>query len=157
MFKSTAVYSQMSLIWVHVTVLDIKDALHIPPAPICLHWFLAMSCSVLQCVAVCCSVLQCVKDVLHIPPAPMNHAKYLRAGPHEMPLRNWYNCGTNHFHLTGVVWWKWRTQPDWVIKPVTHDLVRRIRFWRIKIAEHDFKYLYWTISKMLSWNICTGR
>jgi len=24
--------------------------------------------------------------------------KYLRAGPSEMPLRSWYNCGTNHFH-----------------------------------------------------------
>ena len=25
------------------------------------------------------------------PPAPMNHVKYLRAGPPEMPLRNLYN------------------------------------------------------------------
>ena len=23
--------------------------------------------------------------------------KYLRAGPSKMPLRSWYNCGTNHF------------------------------------------------------------
>jgi len=60
--------------------------------------------------------------------------KYLRAGPPDMPLRNWYNCGTNHFHQTSVVWGKWKTQPDWVIKAVTHDLVRRIRFLRMKIS-----------------------
>ena len=70
----------------------------------------------------------------HKPPAPMNHAKYLRAGPAEMPFRNWYTANTNHSHLTESVRWKWKTQPDWVIKPVTHDLVRRIRFWRIKIS-----------------------
>jgi len=54
-----------------------------------------------------------------------------------------------------VVLWKWKTQPDWVIKPVTHDLVRRIRFWRIKSPEHDFEYLYRTISKKLFWNLFT--
>ena len=27
---------------------------------------------------------------------------------------------------------KWKTRLDWVIKPVLHDLVRRLRFWRIK-------------------------
>jgi len=75
---------------------------------------------------------------------------YLRAGPPEMPLRSWYKCGTKHFHPTMMVWWKWKTQLDWVIKPVSHDLVRRIRFWRIKTPEQDFKYLYWTIRKMLS-------
>jgi len=46
-----------------------------------------------------------------------------------MPLRNWYNCGTKHFHQTSVVWLKWKTQLDWVIKPVPDYLVRRIRFW----------------------------
>ena len=45
-----------------------------------------------------------------------------------------FNCGTDHFHLTSVVRWKWKNQLDWVIKPVPHDLVRRIRFWRIKIS-----------------------
>jgi len=69
------------------------------------------------------------------PPAPMNHVKkYLRAGPPEMPLRNWYKCSTKHFQLTSMVKWKWKNQLDWVIKPVPHDLVRRIRFWRIKIS-----------------------
>jgi len=72
--------------------------------------------------------------VLVCPPAPMNHVKYLRASPAEMPFRNWYTANTNHFHLTDSVRCKWKTQPDWVIKLVTHDLVRRIRFWRIKIS-----------------------
>jgi len=34
------------------------------------------------------------------PPAPMNHVKYLRAGPAEMPFQNWYTANTNHFCLT---------------------------------------------------------
>jgi len=33
-------------------------------------------------------------DVWWVPPAPINHVKYLRAGPPEMPLLYWYNCGT---------------------------------------------------------------
>ena len=68
------------------------------------------------------------------PPAPMNHAKYLRAGPAEMPFQNWYTANTNHFHLTDSVRWKSKTQLGWVINPVPHNLVRRIRFWRIKIS-----------------------
>ena len=31
------------------------------------------------------------------PPARMNHVKYLRAGPAEMPFQNWYTANTNHF------------------------------------------------------------
>jgi len=65
-----------------------------------------------------------------------------------MSLRNWYNCGTKHFHLTSVVRWKWKNQLHWVIKPVPHDLVRRIRLWRIKISGTWFEYLYWRISKI---------
>jgi len=34
------------------------------------------------------------------PPAPMNHVKYLRAGPAEMPFQKWYTANTNHFRLT---------------------------------------------------------
>ena len=70
---------------------------------------------------------------------------YVRAAPPQMPLRKWYNRCTKHFHQTSVIWWKWKV--DRVIKPVSHDLVRRIRFWRIKSPEHNFRYLYWTISK----------
>jgi len=34
----------------------------------------------------------------------MNHVKIIiiRAGPPEMPLGIWYNCGTKHFHLTSI-------------------------------------------------------
>jgi len=35
--------------------------------------------------------------------APMNHVKKLRAGPPEMPLRNWYNCGIKHFKMNSDV------------------------------------------------------
>ena len=41
---------------------------------------------------------------------------------------------SNHFQQTSVVWWKSKTQLGWVIKPVPHNLVRRIRFWRKKIS-----------------------
>jgi len=68
------------------------------------------------------------------PPAPMNHVKYLRAGRAEMPFQNWYTAITNHFRLTDSVRWKSKTQLGWVINPVSHNLVRRIRFWRIKIS-----------------------
>jgi len=30
----------------------------------------------------------------------MNHVKYLRAGPTEMPFQNWDTANTNHFRLT---------------------------------------------------------
>ena len=36
----------------------------------------------------------------HSQPAPMNHVKYLRAGPAEMPFQNWYTATTNHCRLT---------------------------------------------------------
>jgi len=35
-----------------------------------------------------------------VPPAPMNHVKYLRAGPAEMPFQNRYTISTNYFRLT---------------------------------------------------------
>ena len=40
---------------------------------------------------------RCVSCVSLSRPAPMNHVKYLRAGPAEMPFRNWYTANTNHF------------------------------------------------------------
>ena len=67
-------------------------------------------------------------------PASMDHVKYLRAGPTEMPFQNWYTANTNHFQVTDFVRWKSKTQLGWVINPVPHNLVRRIRFWRIKIS-----------------------
>ena len=46
----------------------------------------------------------------HGPSAPMNHVKYLRAGPAEMPFQNWYTANTNHFRLTDSVRWKSKRQ-----------------------------------------------
>jgi len=37
-------------------------------------------------------------------PAPMNHVKYLRASPAEMPFQKWYTAAnTNYFELTDSV------------------------------------------------------
>ena len=75
-----------------------------------------------------------VRDVTHVrhdssyPPAPMNHVKYLRTGPAEMPFQNWYTANTNHFRLTDSVRWKSKRQLGWVINMVPHNLVRRIIF-----------------------------
>jgi len=66
-----------------------------------------------SCVCVwhsCVCVWHSYVCVWHSPPAPMNHVKYLRAGPAEMPFRNWYTSNTNHFHLTDSVRWKSKTQ-----------------------------------------------
>jgi len=49
-------------------------------------------------------------DLIPLPPAPMNHVKYLRAGPAEMRFQNWYTANTNHFRLTDSVRWKSKTQ-----------------------------------------------
>jgi len=50
---------------------------------------------------------------------------------------------------------KSKNQLGWVINPVQHNLVRRIRFWRIKSPQHDLIYLYWTRSKMHFWDLFT--
>ena len=42
-------------------------------------------------------------DLLYAMPAPMNHVKYLRAGPAEMPFQNWYTTNTNHLNPTDSV------------------------------------------------------
>jgi len=89
----------------------------------------------------------------HICPTLWIMQKKLRAGPPDMFLRSWYLNGTKYFRPTILVGWKWRSQLGWVIKPVLHDLVRRIRFWKIKSPEQDFQYLYWTMSKILFWNL----
>jgi len=55
---------------------------------------------VCMCVCVCVRVCNLAKSWYPRTgtlPVPMDHVKYLRAGPSNMPLRSWYNCGTNHF------------------------------------------------------------
>jgi len=41
-------------------------------------------------------------DRQSMPPDPMNHVKYLRAGPAEMPFPNWYAANTNHNRIMSV-------------------------------------------------------
>ena len=73
-------------------------------------WSGAVCCSVLQCVAVCCSVLQCVAVCCS-------------------ELQCVAVCCRDQHGLAEM-----KTQLDGVIKPVPHDLARKIRFWRIKIS-----------------------
>ena len=107
----------------------------------------AVWCSVVQCVAVCICIYAdtyagSIYHNMHISRSiyhnmhisrfiyhNMHMYVILRAGP---PLRSWYLSGTKHFRPTILVVPKWKGQLGWVIKPVPHDLVRRIRFWRIK-------------------------
>ena len=77
--------------------------------------------------------------------------KYLRAGPADMPLGSWCLTGTKYFHLPILVRWKWTT-PCWVLNPVPHSFVQRIRHWSILSSWTDFVYLYRTKSKIISKN-----
>jgi len=78
-----------------------------------------------------------------------------------MPLRSWYNCGTNHFH-----------QADFCLAEMKKPTVLRnkcspawscaedqifVGFLRKKSSEKDFEYLYWTISKIICWNLFTWK
>ena len=65
---------------------------------------------------------------------PYESCKIFKGQPRWNAFRNWYTVNTNHFHITDSVKWKSKTQLGWVINPVTHNLARRIRFWRIKIS-----------------------
>jgi len=66
-----------------------------------------------------------------IPPA-LNHVKIFkgwppRYAPSEL-VQLWYKIfPPDHIDQVGM-----KTQLGWAIKPVPHNLVRRIRFWRIK-------------------------
>jgi len=66
------------------------------------------------------------------PPAPMNRVKYSRAGPAEIQIISAWQISARR---------KLKTQLNWVIHPVPHNLVRRIRFWRVKSLGQDFEYL----------------
>ena len=85
----------------------------------------------------------------------MNHVNYLRAGPAEMPFRKWYTINTNHFRQIDFCQAEIKNTTGLSNNSAPHNHVRRIRFWRIKCFEQDFKYLYWTISKMNFWNLLT--
>jgi len=85
----------------------------------------------------------------------MNHVKIFKGWPRREAFCYWYTANTNLFRLTILVTRESETQLGWVIKPVRHNLVWSIRFWRIKSFEQDFKCLYWTTSKMIFWNLFT--
>ena len=95
------------------------------------------------------------------PPAPMNRVTIFKGQPRQFALlelvKAWYEPGTKYFHLTILVRWKSTIQQCWGIKPVPHDLMRRIKFWSLKSLEKDCKYLYWKISKTLFRNLYTFR
>jgi len=80
---------------------------------------------------------------------------YLRASPADLRFVSWYLPGTNHFRVTISVMMKWTTQPCWAIKLVLHNHVRRIRSCNIWSSAQDFSHLYWTTSKIRSWNVAT--
>ena len=40
-----------------------------------------------------------VISIVHLH-APLDHVKYLKAGPARLPFQNWYTVRTNHLHLT---------------------------------------------------------
>jgi len=97
--------------------------------------------------------LGAVRGLGRCPPDPMNHVKIFKGRPRREAFYYWYTANTNIFPLTILVTLKSESQLGWVIKPILHNLVSRIRFWRIKCFEQDFKYLYWTISKIIIWNL----
>jgi len=103
-------------------------------SPPCMHFVYIFLCTMFCAIIFPARYAQSAYHCVEKPPAPMNHVKYLRAGPAEMPFQNWYTANTNHFRLTDSVRWKSETQLGWVINPVPHNLVRRIRFWRIKMS-----------------------
>ena len=72
-----------------------------------------------------------------------------------MPLRSWYNCGTNHFQQADFCLAEMKKPTMLSNKRSTAWSWRRIRFLKIKSSEQDFKYLYGTISIILLWNLIT--
>jgi len=73
---------------------------------------------------------------------PVNYVNYLRTSPTNLSFGNWYLTGINRFRLTILIRQKWTTQQCWVIKPVPHNLV-----WRIRAGNISSSAQYW--------NICT--
>ena len=90
----------------------------------------------------------------------MKHVKILKGQPRRFALwelvPNWYKkLSRDHTDLVEI-----KSQLGWVIKPRLcgpHNLVQRIRSWRIKSLEQDFEYLYWKISNILFWNLFTSK
>ena len=75
--------------------------------------------------------------------------------PHRCAFGSWYLTGTKKFHSTIMilVGRKWKSQLSWEIKPVPHNLVRRIRCWSIWSSAQGFVYLYCKISQTVSFHV----
>jgi len=80
-------------------------------------------------------------------PFPPRMKKYVHGIPDRPPLWIMYiwepafikfQTNTNHSKMTDSVRYKWKTHPDWVIQPLIHNLVQRIRFSKIKISGEWF-------------------
>ena len=80
--------------------------------------------------------------------------KYFRAGPAKK-LFILVHRQYKSFYSDDTL--KSECQLGWVIKLVFYNLVWRIRFWTIKTFEKEFRYLYWTISKIIYWNLFLDR
>jgi len=87
------------------------------------------------------------------PAGPMNRVKIFQGQPPSFVLSELVqaNTSTNYFGQR-----KSTTHQCWAIKLVPHNLVRRIRCWSVKSLDQQFKYVYWTISKILLWNTHTS-
>ena len=82
----------------------------------------------------------------------MNHVKYLRAGPAEMPFQNWYTANTNHFRLTDSVRINSKRQLGWVI-----NIVGNINDWLgraggIHCTKHSIEFVYVGTNHLFSSN-----
>ena len=106
---------------------------------------LASHCNTLQHTATYCNTLQHTATHYNTLQHSATHYNTLRHSAthcntlqHKMHLRNWYIFGTNHFKMISDVRQKWKNQLGWLINPVRHDLVRRMRFWRPKICRTWF-------------------
>jgi len=103
----------------------------------------------------------CTYDSLHYRPTLWIINFFLRAGPSRMPLRSWYNCGTNHFHQADFCLAEMK-KPTVLSNKCSSALSCAedqmfVEFLREKSSEQDFEYLYWTISKILFWSAFTWK
>jgi len=73
-----------------------------------------------------------------------------------MHLWSWLNSGTNHFNQADFCLPEMKkptilsNKSDTALSCAEHQIF--VGFLRINSSEQDFKYLYWTISKILLWN-----
>ena len=78
-----------------------------------------------------------------------------------MHVWSWLNSGTNHFNQADFCLPEMKkptilsNKSDTALSCVEHQIF--VGFLRINSSEQDFKYLYWTISKILFWDLFTWK